>query len=243
MNIDPGFPCVVKIGGCHAGHGKIRVPDRTTWSDVKSIVALHTDYATAEPFIEYDYEIRLQKIGGHYRALKRLSSGWKGNTSVLSTEEVEMTDEWRSWISEASSIFGGLDICALDVVHRASDGAMFILELNDTAIGLCNACEADDHALIRDLVLARLTEPAAAPAASTDAAEPGAAGAGSSPASAAAEPVHTAAVAVDEHLASRMAVSAALAARDKAEAEVKLLREQLLVATQQRAGSWLPWKR
>ena len=24
MRFDPGFPCVVKIGGCHAGHGKIR---------------------------------------------------------------------------------------------------------------------------------------------------------------------------------------------------------------------------
>ena len=28
MVIDPGFPCVVKVGPCHAGYGKIKVDNR-----------------------------------------------------------------------------------------------------------------------------------------------------------------------------------------------------------------------
>lgn len=133
--------------------------------------ALTTAYVTAEPFIDYDYDIRIQKIGArttdfkeghqsffpssspagqHFRAFHRRGMNWKGfvrlvrsllhffpldqmpsrsNVGTAIIEDAPMTPEYQLWIDEASSYFGGLDICALDVLHRASDGAHFILEV------------------------------------------------------------------------------------------------------------------
>ncbi len=52
-------------------------------------------------------------------------------------------------------IFGGMDICALDVL-RTSDGCDIALELNDTACGLMFSHEKEDNEHIRDLVLQKL---------------------------------------------------------------------------------------
>ena len=175
---------------------------------MRSIVALHSDYCTAEPFVEYDYELRLQKIGPRSRALKRFSSGWKGNTSVLKTEEVPMEGEWQAWLDAAAAVFGGLDICSLDVVHRAADGALFILELNDTAIGLCNACEEEDHRVMRDLALVRMATGTAT----------GASGAATEAAAGEAAQLELQRLRAERDQAG--------AARDAAQAEVAALREQ-----------------
>lgn len=75
--------------------------------------------------------MRIQKIGNHYRAFQRKSPNWKGkeqnskilkvqgnvgNMSVL--EDLEMNDRYKLWIDECSKLFGGLSICALDLLVR-----------------------------------------------------------------------------------------------------------------------------
>ena len=50
----PPFPLVLKIGPYHSGHGKIRVPDQDSFDDLRSIVAMHDDYCSVEPFIDWD---------------------------------------------------------------------------------------------------------------------------------------------------------------------------------------------
>eukprot|EP00753_Platysulcus_tardus_P022164 PLAT9386.1.p1 GENE.PLAT9386.1~~PLAT9386.1.p1 ORF type:complete len:248 (-),score=118.59 PLAT9386.1:81-824(-) len=132
--------------------------DETVWKDVRSIIELHRDYVSAEPYIDYDYEYRIQRIGSVVRVFKRISSSWKGNTSVAKIDEVEVTPQFRMWATECSKLVGGMDILALDVLHRASDDSLHILEVNDTAIGLVHAYEAADHALMRDLLLLRLSQ-------------------------------------------------------------------------------------
>ena len=37
-------------------------PNRSAFEDVRSLVALNGDYATAEEFIKWDYDLRIQKI-------------------------------------------------------------------------------------------------------------------------------------------------------------------------------------
>jgi hypothetical protein len=54
--------------------------DPKYFSDFVGCLALHGDYATAESyFAEKEYDIRVQKIGDHYRAYTRMSSNWKTN--------------------------------------------------------------------------------------------------------------------------------------------------------------------
>lgn len=79
MVISPGFPCVVKIGPFHAGYGKIKCESQARFEDIRSIVAIHKDYCTAEIWIDWDFEIRIQKIGPSIRCFKRQSMNWKGN--------------------------------------------------------------------------------------------------------------------------------------------------------------------
>jgi synapsin len=78
MSFHTDLPVVVKFGTCHSGFGKMRITTDSDFEDIRSIVALQPHYVTAEPFIDWDYDIRIQKIGHHYRAFRRTSANWKG---------------------------------------------------------------------------------------------------------------------------------------------------------------------
>jgi len=158
MIITPEYPIVVKVGAVHAGYGKMKCDTSRQFADFKSLTALHGDYVTAEPFIEWDYDMRIQKIGHHYRAFRRVSSNWKGNVGNESMiEDMEMTDRYQLMVDECSKLFGGLEILALDLVH-AKTGKEWILELNDTAIGLVHKYATEDMNYIRDLVVTKMSQ-------------------------------------------------------------------------------------
>eukprot|EP01080_Neovahlkampfia_damariscottae_P011477 gene11477-4641_t len=129
--------CVLKLGPGHAGYGKIKVNSTQQFDDATSIIQLYQDYFTAEPFIDYKYDLRIQKIGDRFRGFKRESTigSWKANVGVPKVEDFNLEKKYILYIEEASKLFGGLDICALDVLGDVN-GNEFILELNDTAIGL-----------------------------------------------------------------------------------------------------------
>jgi hypothetical protein len=42
----------------------------------------------AQPFIDWDWDGRIQKIGPYYRVFKRVSMNWKGNVGNMSMIEV-----------------------------------------------------------------------------------------------------------------------------------------------------------
>jgi len=156
--ITPDFPNVAKVGHAHAGYGKMKLKSAEEMSDFRSLCALHDDYVTIEPFVEWDFDMRIQKIGTHYRVFKRVSSNWKGNVGNQSiVSDGELNDEFKFWIDECSNLFGGLDICALDLLHSKTDGSVKILELNDTAIGLVHKYKDEDMVHIREIVLQRMS--------------------------------------------------------------------------------------
>ncbi|KAL6079761.1 Asparaginyl-tRNA synthetase, cytoplasmic (Asparagine--tRNA ligase) (AsnRS) [Balamuthia mandrillaris] len=137
--LSPSFPAVIKVSSTHAGYGKIQAKDAKEMQDVQCVLALHSDYYTAEPFVPHEYEYRIQKIGNHYRGFRRNSdSHWKNNWGALQFEDHPLTELDKRWADEAGLLFGGLDILALDVLHK-EDGTNVILELNDTANGLCSS--------------------------------------------------------------------------------------------------------
>jgi synapsin len=99
---------------------------------VKSIVALHGDYSTAEPFVDWDFDYRIQKIGCHVRAYRRQVSQatqWKGNVGNAMIEEIDVEPRWLRWANAAAGCYGGLDILALDLVRNRVTGEEFILEV------------------------------------------------------------------------------------------------------------------
>ena len=110
------FPAVLKVGHAHAGQGKMRVPNHKDWEDARSVVAM-TDgkHCTAEPFIEGDFDLRIQKIGDHFRLFRRvdISGNWKTNTGCAAVEELPMEPRYREWAEAAGTLFGGLDICTV----------------------------------------------------------------------------------------------------------------------------------
>ncbi|GIQ81738.1 synapsin [Kipferlia bialata] len=114
----PPVPFVVKIGNNHAAVGKALVKDTAQMQDIVSLLKVTDKYVQMEPYIQWHGDYRVQKIGGRYRAYRRDTLGWKANDSAGEVEEVEVTPSFREWVDGAASLFGGLDICALDILHR-----------------------------------------------------------------------------------------------------------------------------
>jgi len=157
MVITPDYPIVTKVGAVHAGYGKMKCENSRQFADFKSLCALHGDYVTAEPFIEWNYDMRIQKIGPHYRAFRRISSNWKGNVGNESfVEDMDITDRYKLMVDECAKLFGGLEILGLDLVHCKS-GKEWILELNDTAIGLVHKHQKEDMEFMRDIVVVKMS--------------------------------------------------------------------------------------
>jgi len=153
----PTFPVVVKVGSAHAGRGKIRSHDEEELGDLKGVLAMNHDYYTLEPLVKFEFEYRIQKLGNSYRCFKRKSDGWKQNVGDLKFEDYPVTERHKMLVDECSKMMGGLDICALDMLHRA-DGTEVCLEINDTAIGIMYNHEKEDLQSIRDIVVQRMNE-------------------------------------------------------------------------------------
>ena len=85
----PALPAIVKVSHAHRGLGKIRVDTQTQFRDVATVLALHDEYCTGEPFVEAEYGVRIQKIGSHYRALKKTptSGNWKSQFGACDLAE------------------------------------------------------------------------------------------------------------------------------------------------------------
>lgn len=161
MGFIPGlYPQVVKVAHMDAGFGKMKVDNEQAMKDLSSIVCIHGDYCTSEPFIEGQYDLRIQKIGSKIRAFKRTGMSWKTNVESLEIVEIPLTPEYVRWANEASNLNGEyMDILTVDAVVSAEDESKkYILEVNGCSSGIPYLTDNQDKHAIFCLCMQRLHE-------------------------------------------------------------------------------------
>ncbi|KAK0166744.1 hypothetical protein PV327_004233 [Microctonus hyperodae] len=151
------YPAVIKLGHAHSGIGKARAENNQEFLDLASLAALTTSYCTAEPYIDTKYDVHVQKIGNNYKAFMRksISGNWKSNTGSAMLEQLSVTERHRSWVDQVALLFGGLDICAIELLV-GKDGREYIIEVNDSALSLMGDSQEEDRRQIADLVTAKM---------------------------------------------------------------------------------------
>jgi hypothetical protein len=70
-------------------------------------------------------------------------------------EQLAVTERHRSWVDHVAQLFGGLDICAIELLV-SKDSKEYIIEVNDSALSLMGDSQEEDRRHIADLVTAKM---------------------------------------------------------------------------------------
>jgi len=157
----PDFPCVLKVGSSSQGVGKARIQDVEQWKDSLSLMSMTTEYFVTEPFVQWQGDVRIQKIGNHYRAIKRVKtssqSSWKANDPMgISEEDVKVEERWKRWI-DVASLELMMPICGMDLLITV-DNKEYILEVNSSSIGFPSRHAREDCGHICELLISTMSE-------------------------------------------------------------------------------------
>ncbi|CAD7092195.1 unnamed protein product [Hermetia illucens] len=156
------FPCVLKAGHCHGGVATARLDNQSALQDAAglvtgSVVNETQCYCTIEPYIDAKFDVHIQKIGNNYKAFMRksISGNWKTNQGSAMLEQITMTEKYKHWVDEVSELFGGMEVCGLNIIV-GKDGREHILSASDSTFQLMGDTQEDDRRHIADLVTSRM---------------------------------------------------------------------------------------
>ena len=84
--------------------------------------------------------------------IRRLECNMIAWYDYIPFEKYELISDWIDAVSE---LFGGLDMCALEIIV-SRDGREAIIEVNDCALSLMGDSQEEDRRLIADLVCQKM---------------------------------------------------------------------------------------
>ena len=125
----PQFPCVIKVGNLHGGWGKARAANAEQWSDILDLAFVTEDYATVEPYIDYEQDVRCLCIGDEIWAMSRRSTEWKVNRGMAEPTLIDVPTLLFEYSKRLQHHLKA-DVLALDCL-QTRDGEWFVLEYND----------------------------------------------------------------------------------------------------------------
>lgn len=155
-SVESGFPAILKVGSASQGVGKARVVNESSFQDYLSVLAMSPQSGfTVMPMVQWESDLRLQKIGAHYRAIRRFKTGhsdaWKANDAIgINEEDVPMEQRWKNWLDICSKCLK-MDILGLDLLVSA-EGDEYVLECNSSSIGFPERHRAQDVQHVAEVV-------------------------------------------------------------------------------------------
>jgi len=155
MALTDKFPGIVKVNSSHNGFGKSKIDDMDHFRDMSTVLTLHSHYATAEAFIDGDFMIRVQKIGPHYRVLKRIiedKKNWKNDFDEECTS-IPLEPQFKFWVDSCSDFYGGMDILSVDAIFK--DEQYHIFGLNGSNIKISKKF-SEDLLHMAELIVAKI---------------------------------------------------------------------------------------
>ncbi|XP_040473714.1 synapsin-1-like [Falco naumanni] len=151
----PTFPMMVTFSPAPAGVGKVRVGTPEVLGAVVGAMGGARAGALVQGVLGGSQRLRVQRIGEEYRALRWPLVAGDPMGEGAQMELVTLSPRHRGWVDACARLFGGVDICGVEVL-QAPDGREHILQVLGSWMPLVGPGAAEDRGRIVELVLARM---------------------------------------------------------------------------------------
>jgi hypothetical protein len=148
------YPIVAKVGSCHSGYGKMMFKGKNSnLDDFHGLVAMTRDFVTVEPFLDKDFEYRLQKMGKKIRVFSRESKthDWKANVGEATIIDLPVTKRHLRIVEAVAKLYAPFEIFGLDMMVT-KDGQEYCMEINDSSIGFVDPHIKEDSQSLVELI-------------------------------------------------------------------------------------------
>lgn len=123
------YPRVLKVGGLHGGFGKAKADDAESWGEVRDLAFAAGTYATVEPFIEHERDVRCLLIGDAVFAMERRGRGWRANVDTVKHRLVDPPPDLEAMTRRLGRHLG-TTLLAVDALDTPN--GWVVMESNET---------------------------------------------------------------------------------------------------------------